>query len=218
MLHSARRAAVRPVPPARTKGVLAILRHVQFFVLMSLVPATWIHAGLTSAPADVRVSDLRADATGHDLYVSYLITEAFTDEIREGISTGIPVTFTHHFELAKRRTLWLDKTLASKIVTTTVTFDTMTRQYSLTRKVDDEVTETGVAVNEADMMRWMTSLDRVRLADPGALGTSAEDTLYVRVKSQLQRKFVLFFLPWDVETGWERIRLSPTTEPAGRGR
>ena len=175
-------------------------------------------AGVASVPAGVGVADLRADASGHDLYVSYLVTEAFNDEIREGINTGIPITFTHHLEVARRRALWIDKVLARKTVTTTVTLDTLTRQYSLTRRVDDEVTETAVAVNEADMIRWMTSLDRIRLADPSTLTADAGDSLYVRVKSELQRKFVLFFLPWDVETGWEKVRLSLTPEPAVRAR
>jgi hypothetical protein len=186
-----------------------------------LIPAIAISstlAGVASVPAGVGVADLRTDTAGHDLYVSYLVTEAFNDEIREGMSSGIPITFTHHLEVARRRALWIDKVLARKRVTTTATFDTLTRQYSLTRRVDDEVTETAVAVNEADMIRWMTSLDRIRLADPATLAADAGDTLYVRVKSELQRKFVLFFLPWDVETSWEKVRLSLTPEPAVRAR
>lgn len=164
------------------------------------------------------VSTLTTDATEHDIYASLAVTGAFDSEIRESIATGLPVTFSYDLEVARRRTFWFDKTLVHKTVTTTVTYDTLTKQYSLTRRVNDEVTETSVAVDEAEMMRWMTRLDRVRLADPAGLEGVEDDSLYVRVKSTFQRRFILYFIPWEVETGWEKVRLNLSREGTGSGR
>ena len=169
-------------------------------------------------PQGAAVATLTADATQHDLYATLAVTGAFDGELREQIATGLPVTFSYFLEVARRRALWFDKVLVHKTVTTTVTLDTLTRQYSLTRRVNDEVTETSVAVDEAEMMRWMTRLDHVRLADPSALEGVEDGSLYVRVKSRFQRKFILYFIPWEVETGWERVRLSFPREGTGRGR
>ena len=173
---------------------------------------------LAAMPLGAAVATLTTDATEHDIYASLAVTNAFDGEIRESIATGLPVTFSYYLEVARRRPLWFDKILVHKTVTTSVAYDTLTRQYSLTRRVNDEVTETSVAVDEAEMMRWMTRLDRVRLADATDLEGVEDGSLYVRVKSRLQRRFILYFIPWDVETGWEKVRLNLSREGTGRGR
>jgi hypothetical protein len=176
-----------------------------------------IAAGLTLT-ADTSITALSAAATEHDLYTSFAVRNAFTGDVKEKIASGLPVTFTYFMEVARRRPLWFDRILVRKTVATTVQYDTLTHQYSLSRRVNDEVTETSVAVEEADMMRWMTTLERVRLADPTALRGADDGSLYVRVKSRLQKRFVLFFIPWDVETGWEKVRLTLSGAGASRGR
>jgi hypothetical protein len=157
---------------------------------------------------DPVLEELRVDAGEHDLLVSFHVSGAFTPEIREAIESGLTVTFRHDIEVVRRRLLWFDRTLVRKTVTTTVTYDTMTHQYSLARGVNDEVAETSVAINEDDMMRWMTRLERIRLTDPSALGIEPDDALYVRVKSLLQRRFVLLFIPSNTGTGWEKVGVS----------
>jgi hypothetical protein len=121
-------------------------------------------------------------------------------------------------EVARRRALWFDKVVLRKTITTTVTYDTLTRQYSLSKKVNDEVAETSVAINEAEAERWMTRMDRVRLADPAHLQGEEDGTLYLRVRSLLKKRFVLLFVPWDVETGWEKVALNIPVGAAVRAR
>jgi hypothetical protein len=154
------------------------------------------------------LSGLHVDVTDHDLYVSYTVDGAFTPEVREAIESGLPVTFRHDVELVRRRALWFDRTLVRKAVTTTVTYNTLTHQYSLARAINDEVTETKVAINETDMMRWMTRLERIRVADPSALEVEPDDVLYLRAKSLVQRRFILFFIPSSTGTDWVKIGLS----------
>ena len=173
------------------------------------LPASAVEpSGPARLSGDASVASLTTDTTEHDLYASFSLRDAFTEDVREKIATGLPVTFTYYLEVARRRPFWFDKVLLRKTVTTTVTFDTLTHQYTLSKSVNDEVTESSVAVNEYEMMRWMTNLERVRLADPTTLGGADDDSLYIRVKSRLQKRFILFFIPWDVETGWEKVRLS----------
>ena len=168
--------------------------------------------------ADTTITALSAAATEHDLYATFGVRNAFASDVKEKIASGMPVTFTYFLEVARRRPLWFDKILIRKTVATTVTYDTLTHQYSLSKRVNDEVTETSVAVDEAEMMRWMTTLERVRLADPTALEGADDGSLYIRVKSRLQKRFVLFFIPWEVETGWEKVRLTLSGVGASRER
>lgn len=192
------------------------------FTLARSLPALFLAvAAVTPAFSeddDVTLAGLRVDATAHDLQVSFTVEGAFTREIRERIDSGLPVTFRYDVEVNRRRALWFDKTLVRKTVTTTVTYDTLSRQYTLARSVNDEVAETSVAVTEAEMMRWMTQLERIRLADPSLLENEPVDLLYVRVKSLLQRRFILFFIPSSTGTGWERVGLSLSAEAGGVAR
>jgi len=181
-----------------------------------VAPAVFPDPGLLAA--DASVVALRTESTGRDIYASFSLQGAFTDEIREEISAGLPVTFTYYLEVARRRPFWFDKTLVSKTVSTTVTYDTLTHQYSLSKKVNDEVTDTSVAVSDSEMQRWMTSIERVRLADPTDLGDVEKDPIYVRVKSRLQKRFVLFFIPWGVGTRWEKTSVSLPVEGTGLAR
>jgi hypothetical protein len=190
-------------------------------VLLGLVPFAGDAVASPIQPlptVKASLSAVKADAAGHDLYASFDLRDAFTDEVREEIATGLPITFTHYLEVVRRRPLWFDKTLVTKTISTTVTYDTLTRHYTLSKRVNDEVIETSVAVEESDMMRWMTSIERVRLADPTTLEGIESDSLYVRVKSRLRKKFVLLFVPWAVETRWEKTGLSFSEEGTIRGR
>lgn len=164
------------------------------------------------------ISSLHADAGEHELYASFTIQGAFDEDVRERLSAGLPLEFVHYVEIARRRPLWFDKVLLRKTITTSVTFDTLTRQYSLSKKVNDEVAETSVAMHEAEAERWMTHIERVRLADPAQIGGEADGTLYLRVRSLLQKRFVLLFVPWDVQTGWEKVVLNLPGEAAIRAR
>jgi len=53
--------------------------------------------------------------------------------------------------------------------------------------------ETVVTDKMSDMERFMSSVDRLRLCDP--LDLAGDRSLYLRVKSRVQKRFVLFFIP-----------------------
>jgi hypothetical protein len=198
------------------------LRRITLIFLTVLVLAPGAPLGAPSTPwvlaARASVASLRAEAVDHDLYASFSLQGAFDDEMRERLRAGLPLEFVHYVEVARRRALWFDKVVLRKTITTTVTYDTLTRQYSLSKKVNDEVAETSVAINEAEAERWMTRMDRVRLADPAHLQGEEDGTLYLRVRSLLKKRFVLLFVPWDVETGWEKVALNIPVGAAVRAR
>jgi hypothetical protein len=173
--------------------------------------------GTLGLAARATVVSLRTDAGEHDLFASFSVRGAFDAAARERLGAGLPLEFVHHVEIARRRALWFDKMVLRKTITTSVTYDTLTRQYSLSKKVNDEVAETSVAMHESEAERWMTQIDRVRLADPAQLGGDGGQ-LYLRVRSVLQKRFVLLFVPWEVETGWEKLVLNLPGEAAIRAR
>jgi hypothetical protein len=174
--------------------------------------------GAIALAARATVVSLRTDASDHEVFASFVVRGAFDDDVRERLAAGLPLEFVHHVEVARRRVLWFDKVVVRKTITTSVTYDTLTRQYSLSKKVNDEVAETSVAMHEAEAERWMTQIERVRLADSAQIGSESDGQLYLRVRSVLRKRFVLLFVPWDVETGWEKVVLNLPGEAAIRAR
>ncbi len=160
---------------------------------------------------DALIRDLQVRNTPGDMHVSFVLEGAFTEEVDEQIRSGLPVTFVHYVEVLHRRTAWFDDTLIRKTVSSTVTYDTLTRQYRLTRSVDGEVVQTEVTDRLEEMQRFMTSVEDLRLGDPSDL--PGDRRLSLRVKSRIRRRFVLFFIPWNFETAWARIGLSLPPAP-----
>jgi len=164
-------------------------------------------------PEGAEIRDLQVENAPHDLFISFRLTRAFSQEISEQIESGLPVTFNHFVEVLNRRPAWFDPTLVKKVISTTVTYDTLTRQYRLTRAVNNETVETAVSDKREEMERFMTSVDRLRLCDPADL--PGDRALYLRVKARIQKRFVFFFIPWNFETSWARVGLRiPESPPA----
>jgi hypothetical protein len=162
-------------------------------------------------PEGAEILGLQVENQPHDLLVSFNLQGAFTGEVREQIDSGLPVTFNHYVEVMHRRAAWFDGTLVRKVISTTVSYDTLTRQYRLTRSINDEAVETAVSDKADEMERFMTSVSRLRLCDPVDL--RGDTPLYLRVKSRVQKRFVFFFIPWNFETSWARVKLTVPEGP-----
>jgi hypothetical protein len=195
----------------RLAGLLLVL------ALAGAVGNAAVAAPETSPPEGAEIRDLQVRNSPTDLFVSFRLYGGFTPEIREQIHSGLPVTFRHYVEIVKHRAAWFDDTLVKKKISTTVTYDTLTRQYRLTRDVNEEMVETTVTDRPEEMELFMSSVERQRLCDPSEL--PGDRRLALRVKSRIRRRFVFFFIPWNLETSWARIGLSlqgpPESPPAG---
>lgn len=188
--------------------------------LATLAIAGWAASPSMALPEEAQpegalIRDLAVENGPHDLFVSFALQGAFTPEIREQLESGLPVTFNHYVEVLHRRPAWFDRTRIERVVSTTATYDTLTRQYRLTRRVNGELVETTLSDKGDEMEQFMTRVDRLRICDPADL--AGDRSLYLRVKSRVQKRFVFFFIPWNFETSWARIRFAvpgPAAQPS----
>jgi hypothetical protein len=148
------------------------------------------------------IDQLQVDAHGRQFDVAFRLAGAFTEEVEEVIASGLPVTFHHTIRAYHRRTAWIDQLVAEKVITTTVNFDTLTKQYHMSRSVDDQLVDTLLTDKPAEMKSWMTVIEKIDL--PRDSESEPLDRYYVKVKSEIQKRFVFFFIPWDFETPWMR--------------
>lgn len=154
---------------------------------------------------DAKIQDLRVELFGNRFQASFRVEGAFTAEVEERIASGLETSFRHRVRVYRKRTGWFDNLLREKEVTTTVKFDSLTKQYTLSRRLDGELRVTDYTEDPEEMRLWMSELREIPLG--AAEEFSLTDRVYVKVKSNIRSRFFLFFIPIRWNTDWEMLPL-----------
>jgi hypothetical protein len=125
----------------------------------------------------VRITPITQD---RKVYVSFELTDAYTDAIRESISSGLRTTFS--YDVALRMEAWVDRTIATTVVSTGDQYDNLTRQHRLTRTIDGRVEDATVTDDEAVVRKWLTTWKRLPLCDTSKLDATRD--YYVRISAR----------------------------------
>ena len=134
---------------------------------------------------------------GKQMVVSLEIADAYTDDVREAIASGLRTTFTYDVELRMLVAGWVDRTIASSVVSISDQFDNLTRRHSLSRTVDGRIDEAVVTEDEEVVRRWLTSVDRLPLCSTMKLERNREYYVRVSARKRPQRTFPF---PWTGPT------------------
>lgn len=114
--------------------------------------------------------------------VSFELPDAYNDDVRETISAGLQTTFTYNVDLRQVVPFWVDRTVATAVVSITTTYDNLTGRHSLTRRVDGRVVDAVVTQDEETVRQWLTTLDRMPLCQTTGLEPNRD--YYVRVSAR----------------------------------
>jgi uncharacterized protein DUF4390 len=164
-----------------------------------LIAAVTIVAGvLGSIPATIAVKPIVA-ADGRVL-TSFAAPNAFTDESRDVLKTGLTLVFTFDVELRRPSTLWFDPMLARARVAASVKFDSLTTSYQVSKDRDGRVFWSDKANDEAKVREWITAFEQVPLEPSNPLEPNVE--YYVRVRLfATPRPTIMWFWPWGRDDG-----------------
>jgi len=160
-------------------------------------------APLADPPDVVRVTPLARDG---EVYVSFTLDGGVTDEVRETISSGLQTAFVYEFELRRNVPAWVDRTLATATVTASVQYDNLTRRHQLTRSVDGRVEAAQVTEDLNEVVRWLTTFNRLPLFSTSDLEPNAE--YYVRVRARARPRSTWSLLPWDRGGAWGHAKFT----------
>lgn len=133
---------------------------------------------LAHAEGTLRIVPLVRD---EQVQVSIDLDNGYSEEVREGINGGVRTTFTYDVDLKMIVPVWVDRTIATLVVTTSDRYDTLTRLHNLSRTVDGRVVEALVTDNEAVAKKWLTSLNGLVLCRTSRLDPHRE--YYVRISA-----------------------------------
>jgi hypothetical protein len=132
---------------------------------------------LARAAETVRITPITQDKK---VLVTFELTDAYTDSIRESIASGLRTTFS--YDVALRMEAWVDRTIATTVVTTSDQYDNLTRQHRLTRVIDGRIEDATVTDDEAVVRSWLTTWKRLPLCETSKLDATRD--YYVRISAR----------------------------------
>lgn len=154
------------------EGKLSVLTFVLGVMLLSAV---------AYAEGNLRIVPLVRDDR---VIVSVDLDNGYTEEVRQVINGGVRTTFTYDVDLKMIVPAWVDRTIASLVVTSIDHYDTLTRKHTLSRMVDGRVIDASVTESEAVAKKWLTSLENLPLCRTSRLDAHRE--YYVRISAHVR--------------------------------
>jgi Domain of unknown function (DUF4390) len=136
-------------------------------------------AVLHAADAGLRITPT---VSNDRLLVSLELDGTDVAAVREAIASGLRTTFTYELELRTTVPGWIDRTIATTVVTMSDRYDNLTRRHTLSRSVDGRVEDVMVTEDEAIVRSWLTKLSRVPLYNTSRLDPARD--YYVRITSR----------------------------------
>jgi hypothetical protein len=148
--------------------------------------------GILQADQNVHVTPLARDGR---VLVTFRLSDAFNDDIRTAIHSGLTITFVYDIELRRGTSLWVDRTMASATVMATVRYDNLTRRYYVTRRGDGRLERADTVEREEVAREWLTSFDKLPLFSSNILERNAE--YYLRIRAHTMPRNASFVWPWE---------------------
>ena len=136
----------------------------------------------TAQPGGAQVSQgLRVVPLVRDgqVFITSELRDGFTPDLRAAIHSGLKTSFTYTVELRLDVPFGFDRMIATAVVTNTVKFNNLLREYALERLLDGRIEEAVVEEDEALVREWLTLIERKPLFRTTDLQPNRE--YYVRV-------------------------------------
>ncbi len=168
----------------------------------------------TSAPAGETpvLKNIKLTNDRDHLITYFTVKGAFTEKISRAAKNGVPTTFSFYVSLYKINDGWLDKNISDIKITSTLKYDTLKKQFTITRSWEEDDPFVTSSFDEAEKM--MTEVNNLKVEPLSRLEKGGK--YQIRVKAELSRvtmpfylHYVLFFVSfWDFETDWYIINFT----------
>lgn len=163
--------------PARPYCVRNLVRAV---CLLSLLVVSAVPAAAQGADT-LRVRPLLRDG---QVLVTFSLDGGLTDEMKAVVQSGLRTVFTYTVELKLKVPAWVDRTVASVVVSTSVDYDNLTRRHTISKALDGRVEESFVVEDPAQVAQMVTQFDRLPLFDTKVLEANREYYVLVRADAR----------------------------------
>jgi len=197
------------VAPAAALAPEAILRRIlSTAALAGAAVVAFLAASIDVRAAPPSVVDLAISVQGDNYVARARLADALTPQTLEEIEAGIETTLRYRLILSRRRLGLPDDQVARRLVECSVQRDALSRQYTLTRRVDGELAEKRVTTDPKEMNAFLTTVPAVTVARVSDVEPD-DGTLYLRARGELGLVWRFYLIPWRQNTDWARVDLAP---------
>ncbi|MDP9360906.1 MAG: DUF4390 domain-containing protein [Acidobacteriota bacterium] len=161
---------------------------------------------------DPKIDALSAHAVNRQVNVRFTMAHAFDrEQTIQGLQSGVPTSLVYVVEIYRDRGNWFDEGIARVRIEVIATFNSLTREYLLNYRRDHKLVRSETFSDLPSLQRAMTNIDESALFD---IGKRPPYKLKVRVKADLMRGWLLYFIPWEISTRWKAVRVAAPAENA----
>jgi hypothetical protein len=166
------------------------------------------------APVDPVIDHLVAAGANGEVNVRFSLSHAFDrEQTIQSLQSGVPTSLTYVVEVFRQRPLWFDEGIGRSRIEVIATFNSVTREYLLNYRRDRKLIRSETFSDLVALQHAMTHVDEPKLFD---VGKRPPYKLVVRVKADLMRGWLLYFIPWEVSTRWRQVRVEAPQSEAAR--
>jgi uncharacterized protein YwbE len=153
---------------------------------------------LAMTPPEGQILQVAPLARDGDVLVSFKLAQEPTEEIRSAIHSGLTVSLVYKIDLKRSSAGWIDRTVASTVVTATVRYDNLTRKYAVKRMIDDRIDRADEMEREDAVWAWLTNqFEKLPLFR--SVGLEVNGEYYVRVRAHSTPRNMSFVWPWQAD-------------------
>jgi hypothetical protein len=158
---------------------------------------------------DATLNNIIINNTRDDLLLYLEVEGAFRDNMKQAIMNGVPASFSFYVMLFRDRGFWMDEKITDMDVTHTMKYDSLKKEYTVTRSWEPKSPVTTKSFEEAQKL--MSEIKGMHVV---SLARLTKGTQYqIKAKAELSKitlplylHYVLFFMSlWDFETDWYTI-------------
>lgn len=155
-----------------------------------------------------RLTNFVVSSTRDDLLIFLSLEDAFTENLKEAILSGVPTKVSFNITIEKIRSFWLNRTIFDKKIDHSIKYNPLRNEFTVKRSWEKEqiVTE---SIDEA--INLMSNVDSLKVLPLSELERGVHYQIRAKAKSDkptlpFYLHHVFFFLSqWDFETDWYTV-------------
>ena len=141
-------------------------------------------AALAQAQTPGETLRVRPLVKDDQVLVSFSLNGGLTDEMKAVVQSGLRTVFTYTVELKMKQAAWLDRTVATTVVSSSVDYDNLTRKTTVSQSRNGHVEQSFVVEDPAQVAKMVTSFERLPLFDTKILERNREYYVIVRADAR----------------------------------
>jgi hypothetical protein len=149
----------------------------------------------SSAFAQADTLKVRPLVRDGQLLVTFTLDGGLTDDMKAVVQSGLRTVFTYTIELKLKVPAWVDRTVATTVVSTSVDYDNLTRKHTVSQSRDGRVAQSFVVEDPAQVAQMVTNFERLPLFDTKIL--QANRDYYLLVRADARPKTTSSLWPWS---------------------